>query len=341
MRAVCFGGVLAGLGTLGACSMPTAGMSSAVGREALLEQAKEALSAGECVDAINSIEPLYQSEYSNNEIRELRAAAHACMAGMPSLLGVMVDIVENAAELGNPGGLWKVLSGMTYDADRDAVARKYTSALAATDALRTILIPDQVIALPNRIETDPFNLASLLISDRPANAILYNLFVSMVTVGLLENYGGQPNEDNQRTVNLGANNTIADGWKALANIDETACGFAGEVVSLIDSIDASAEVLPESVKETLQTVSTLYGSLLNAECENACDSDVAVGVAGCDYGSSVCSGTDSRPCLAALRNRNLCKTQDDTTLVDDYARCAAAGVATFVNDFPVLGWEAE
>ena len=66
---------------LSSCAAPREDPLTAVGKQSIIYKVNAALTAGDCTSAIISIEPLYNSPSSDDEVRRLRASAHACKAG--------------------------------------------------------------------------------------------------------------------------------------------------------------------------------------------------------------------------------------------------------------------
>jgi hypothetical protein len=245
---------------------------------------------------------------------------------------------ENASSLAGPGGLWKMLAGTFYTEDMTEAGSRFTAAWYAGDALQALIKENLLVPAPNRILFDGFNPGSTQLSDRQEIAIFYQIFISMAAVGSMEvRYGAPDSTTFARTKTLGDVSGSGDGWTVLENVDEAACGFASESVKLIDSINQSADFLPSDVQSTLSAIASLYGSALDTACNAGCTGAVT----GCGFSAGECRGSSTSPCLEALRNRALCKTIDDSTLLDDKARCAAAGIAQFMSDSnSILSWGA-
>src|SRR5688572_26361913 len=67
---------------LTACPPPVLDIGTAEGRAAIMDATNIALSNSKCDDAIELIEPLYNSSYTNNDVRMLRSSAHGCKVGI-------------------------------------------------------------------------------------------------------------------------------------------------------------------------------------------------------------------------------------------------------------------
>ena len=332
------------LGGVAACA-PTETIDSEAGRDSLKTRALAALNQGDCDEASSVIDDLVLSEYVDNEARQLYASALACDAGMSNLVTTTLLISENADGLTT--GLWKTLTEVFYDSDLEELERKYTSGFSAQDRLMTIIKPGTTIGISNQFTVDEWNPGSLLISDREEESRLVQLFLSMQTLGQVQAVKADPDPTTfERQRRLGATSATGAGWNDPANIDETACGWAGAAVTMVEGIDEVASMTPDSVAPTLQFIADTYGDLLDDACDAACqgiDLTLSGGADytgnGCSFAADECRGTDSQhPCLMALRDRAFCATADATTTLDDKVRCAASGIAGFVNGALIGGW---
>ncbi len=73
------------------------------GRNARIYKANQALSHGHCQDAKETITPLYDSKYVNDEIRIIKASTHACFAGFH-----FIELIENIGDAS--GSIFQALS---------------------------------------------------------------------------------------------------------------------------------------------------------------------------------------------------------------------------------------
>ena len=76
------------------CSPAYKDLSTANGRQAILDQANNDLTAGDCGSAIDILTPLVHSQYNNNDVLMLFASAFACQGGVnfPNLIGNLKDL---------------------------------------------------------------------------------------------------------------------------------------------------------------------------------------------------------------------------------------------------------
>jgi hypothetical protein len=328
-----------------ACAPSADTVDTAAGRDSIKTRAVAALSDTDCDSALSILEPLVLSEYSDNEARELYASAYACDAGMSSLVGTTILIGANSGTLTT--ALWQTLTQIYYDTDTEELARRYTSGFSAQDYFMAVISNGVTVAVENQFDIDEWNPASLQMSDRKENSRLAQLFLSMQTLGQIQAVKADPDPDTfERRRRLGATSSTGLGWDDPANIDETACGWAGAAVTMVEGIDEVSGLVPDSVAPTLAFIADTYGDLLDDACNASCqglDATLSVGVDfsgnGCAFSDGDCRGPDAQhPCLMALRNRTFCSTADADSTLDDKVRCAAAGIARFVNRAPLGGW---
>jgi len=75
-------------------------MSTAYGRQGLIDQTNQYLSAGNCNGAMGSIDQLYFSSYVNEEIVILKASAYACNASF-SLINLVSNLAAPVSQIPN------------------------------------------------------------------------------------------------------------------------------------------------------------------------------------------------------------------------------------------------
>ena len=328
-----------------ACAPSSDSIDTAAGRDSIKTRAASALNDSDCDGALSILEPLVLSEYSDNEARELYSSAYACDAGMSSLIGTTLLISEYSGSLTT--ALWQTLTEIYYSTDTEELARRYTSGFSAQDYFMSVITTGVTVAVENQFDIDEWNPASLQMSDRTESSRLAQLFLSMQTLGQIQVVKADPDPDTfERRRRLGATSSTGLGWDDPANIDETACGWAGAAVTMVEGIDEVSSIVPDSVAPTLAFIADTYGDLLDDACNASCqglDATLSLGVDfsgnGCAFLDGDCRGPDAQhPCLMALRNRNFCSTTDADTTLDDKVRCAASGIARFVNRSPLGGW---
>lgn len=291
--------------------------STVEGKRAILDATNIALSNNNCDAAIAQVsKPLYQTQYTDNEVRMITASAYACKANFNFFKFISDLVNENTYLL---TGFWGVLAKLFPSKDRT----DYTveSALLATDALMATIKPGAVMLPTSYINTNldktaaNYNLGSVYSSDRLEDANTLLLFVSMAAMGALEN----------RYANIDPlTHKGALPWTTLDSLNSSVipsgydgCAYASEVVNFIDTVVAVAKLATGDVQGSLNTLTLITEGLF----------------LGCDQGCKACDPTSScATCPAALRDRTQCKG-----VATDPVSCAAAGMINAINATWTLG----
>ncbi len=329
------------------CGAPAYDITTIEGKAAILDRVHLLLTSADCYDAVSTVEGLYNSKYTDNNVREARAASHACSAGVTDLLTLLNQIIENSSGLAGPG-LWKTLTELFFVADTDAVAytdeqrnskheSRMISGWNSSDSLLSIINPGVSISPLNITFPESDNPGSIMVSDRLVNSNLFHIFVAMSIIGNTQARYGAPDPTTfARGQILGQTTGNALGWTLEEYVDEAACGYAGSIVTMLDSMNDVADNLTSSAKTTMATIASAFGSVIDQACDAGCQGLFPTG-ANCTFAAGVCANSAKQPCLPALRNRKTCATKDLISDQDDKARCAAAGIASFISLSP-LGW---
>ncbi len=304
--------------TLGACGVPRYDPKSPEGKQAIIDETNSALTAGDCLKAIELIEPLYNSDQTDDEVRLVRASAHGCKANV-NFFKFLTDFVSNDL---SGTGFWKTLAKLFPSTSvTDGIAE---SGGYAQDALMAILKPGVIVSTPYRVNEDTQNPGTLVPADRTDESNIYMLIVSMATIGTLQNrYSATDTSNYLKTRVLGYKSTATDGWAKAVNVDIDGCTFAASVMNMLDSfqqIGASSEKL-NKISGTITTLT----SLMNTACEAGCQGIIPT---GCALAAGTCT-----VCPVSLRNRNSC-----TGAVSDKNSCAAAGISYLINTDLTAGW---
>lgn len=285
------------------------------GRAAIIDATHYYLTYGDCERAIALIEPLYQSVYTTNEVRLLRAAAHGCNAGINffSLLGQL-----STANLAGSGFFLSMTEFFPLLSQYSLESSWY-----ATDATMATLKPGRVIAPTSKIFEGTYNEGSMNYLDRTDEANLYLVLTSMSTIGKLQNKWGAPDAIYQKTVPLP--------WTTSALMTEEGCAYAGSIVNVLEGIQAVANSSSGSIATSLNSVVSSISAGISAACVAGC-----LGMpyaTGCTIATAA---SDCANCPMMLRNRDCI---DTSSAVDKRAAaCSAAGIVHFVNTDAALGW---
>ena len=332
-RARSFGALALALIAAQSCGAPNPDISSADGRAQIMDAVDVALSTGDCTTAINLISPLYNSQYSDDDVRMKMASAYGCAAGI-NFFGLTGSLVTNSSELAG-NGFWSLAAQLFPS--KIGADYMMEGAFYATDALQSVLNSGALVLSENQINPNSFNVGSVLGSDRTVDSNLYLIYVAFAGIGAVESRYGNPNATYQK------GNSLT--WTSAAAMDDNGCGLAASILNFMDAFTQAQSELPASVGNSLnKVVSQGMGTLINQACVYGCnntspDTDTIENKAIYDpNGNWVTSGCNlASPCTTVcpttLHSRTACT--GETT---DVNSCAAAGIINFINN-SVGGWQ--
>lgn len=305
--------VLALAMVLSGCGSANYDPASSLGKQAILDAVALQLSQQNCSGAIAQLKPVYNSADTDNRVRLMMASAYGCSAHI-NLFQFIGDLATNSGSLAT-GGFWAFLATEFPSTIADRVPE---SAQLAQDALQSVLDPGGVILTNNMFNVKTFNPAAYNIQDRLNDANAYLFFVTMAAIGGIENRYGNPYPNGKKGNNLP--------WSTPASLDPTTnqgadgCAYASAIVNFADSLGALASTTSGTLQTTISSLKTTFQSGIYTACDQGCT--ILCGLSSCPK------------CPTALRDRTSC-----TGLATDASSCAAAGIATFVNTTPVVGWQ--
>ncbi len=305
------------------CSASNFDISTVSGRRSIIAEVHSLLTRGLCDAAIDTIEPLYESIYTNNEIRLVRASAHGCKAGI-NYFDLLNGLVQNSSTLIIGGGLWTFLTQYFYHSTQRTVEDRFRSGWFATDSLFAILNTGVVVPAAFQVNTSTNNVGSVLVQHRTNESNLYLIFISMAVIGATQSRYGDPDTTNYRK-----NQDLS--WISTTLMETEGCAYAASIVNMLDGINEASNFIGPLIRTALSGIGTAFTSQINQACDLGCrglNPDLtASGDASCTYAAGACT-----PCLDLLRNRNICST-------DTQASCAASGIVRYINDDPLgNGW---
>ncbi|MBC7396227.1 MAG: hypothetical protein H7333_02195 [Bdellovibrionales bacterium] len=297
---------------LTACGNGPYDLENKTDRDALKFEVKQALTQNDCTKALTLVTPLYQSKYTDNDVRMFYASAHACNVGI-RLYSLLDDLTS--ADMSNQIQIFRSFVRLFPSSTTDS---KMASSWFALDALQSILLPGAVIANADQINPTTLNMGSVLSHDRTLDANTYMVFIGMSVVGTgLNRYGFLPNEVPAATSYA---KTQALPWTTKVAVQSDTSGAACSIVSglynMFDGITSIVTLLTSGPSGALSNINSNLQLGLNA------------------IGSANCTGTDggytAAQCAAAatrIRFRGACAEQGP-------AAAFAAGVIQGIN----LGW---
>jgi hypothetical protein len=301
---------------LSGCAIPLSDTSSQLGRDAIIADANNALTRGDCTTALAKMIPLYNSANTDNYVRLITASAYACGAGL-DFLHLMEEMIDNSATLGG-SGFWRFVTEQFPSTVADTRAE---SALLAFDAVHAMIAPGIIVPAAYQLNTGSYNVGSSRYTDRDENANAYLPFIAMAAMGAIQNRYGAPDGTFVKTVDLP--------WETAATVDSDGCAYASAVVNMLDGLHATANVVQGSISTTLTTILNGFDTVVNAACDIGCQNTAVPG-----WTQSGCTVTTAcAECPTALRDKTACQG-----IPADQVSCAAAGIVNFINNDPIAGW---
>ncbi len=291
-----------------ACSAPRYDDGDTLSKQAILDAVQIALTNKDCITAIQLIDPLYESDRTDNEVRLARASAYGCAATIDffGLLGELTAGISGTS-------FWAMMAQNFPETSDSVLEATYQS----TDALMSIINEGVVVAESNKINqtTDTkvsYNVGSIYVGDRSDDSNFYLIFVSMAMLGVIETRNGDPNP-------AGSYGKTKDmPWTTVAAMTTEGCAYASAMLNLIDA--------SEQMMDDLGLLKTVIEALLYGEAGGpALKTSVN---AACVQGCTDCGITCSE-CPRNLRSRSTCDSTDAT----DTEACAAVGIINhLIND---------
>ncbi len=309
---------------LAGCSAPGFDITTEAGRRAIINEVDRLITAGRCDAAVDLIEPLYASSYSNNEIRFSRASAHGCRSGI-DYWDLVSEILDNASTLTVGGGLWAFLAEYFYNSTATNLNNQMHSSWFATDAVQAILRPGVILPTDLKINASTNNVGSLWPQHHTDEANFYLIFVSMAAIGATQDVYGNPS-----TTTWTKGNDLP--WITTDLMTTDGCAYASGIVNMLDGINEASSFTNSTFSSSLTSIYTAFSTAINDACDLGCQGldplGAATGDANCTYAAGECT-----PCVEKLRNRDNCAADTQTN-------CAATGIVRYINSDPLgNGWQ--
>jgi hypothetical protein len=235
----------------------------------MVNEIQNALTRGDCTTALVHSTRLYESEYSNNEIRMLYVSSQGCKAGI-NMYRVYQEILSLSSA--NPVGEFvRIFPSSTADS-------KLQSTWAGIDALQTVLLPGAVVSTADQTAPNAFNRGSVLLQDLSEDARIYGFYLSMALIGAAGNRFGNPDSSyNQQT-----DFTWTSKGLVRADTTGTACSLAAGLLLFLDSATFIQTKLPSSAASAVGAALSILNAVTavgDAECLAATGSASACAVA--------------------------------------------------------------
>lgn len=271
---------------------------------------RNALTVMNCTLAIEYSTTLFESKYSNNEIRMLYASAQGCNVGIQ--LYPLIDAIS-AADFSSVDAIFK--SFVQLFPSRTALDSKLQSTGYIQDALQAMLNPGTVLGASDKNVINAFNTGSVLIRDRTDDSNAFLVFTAMAGVGTsLNRYGYSVSDD---PASVGYSQVVALPWLSknsiLSDTTHSGCALASSLLNMFDAMSAVSGIASGGISSAFSAILTVQG-LMEAAAKIQCQGD--------GFSSNECDVAKAR-----LRYRDACYEQD-----------AAASFAGALNNQIDAGW---
>lgn len=267
-----------------------------------------ALSSGNCASALELSKRLFESEYSNNEVRMLYASSYGCTAGV-----ALYDLIDKVGSTDFSVNLFKALVQLFPSSS--STDTKMQSLWFMQDVLQTALIPGTVLSSFDSNVMNPYNTGSVLFRDRIDDANVLLLFSSMANVGVSLNRYGNPNLDySQGTTLL----SIWPNQTAVKNDPvHASCAIASAMTNWSDSVDAIKVIASGPLGTSLNAISIIMGQIVGGT--------TSAGYVKCF--TDVANATKCERAYERLRYRESCYESDkDPDSISSYAVGILGGI---------------
>lgn len=311
------------------------------GKQAAIDEVNNALSKGQCQRAIQIIDPVYASAYTDNTIRLLRSSAYACAAGF-NFFKTLQNLVENNV-VGSE--LWRTLTKIFPAARTDT---RMESSFIALESLLTPVIPGASVPIENQVFPGTFNPGSTNILDRTVDSKIYLAFVGMTVVGTVQYRYGKADTQSFDPNTYAKLQNLPWTTSELVQGDPTGCSYAAGIVNMVEGINAAIPYVSVDAADSLNSISSQFTDLINRACRLGCAA-IAAADPDPDWASTFsystgCTLTKAEAtafcsqCTQKLRSRQGCYDPDIPAARNPTA-CSAAGLVNFINQDPFFGWQ--
>jgi hypothetical protein len=267
---------------------------------------RNALTQLNCALALEYSTTLFESKYSNNEIRMLYASAQGCNVGIQ--LYPLIDEIS-VADFSTVDAIFKSL--VRLFPSRTALDSKLQSTGYIQDALQAILIPGTVIGASDQNVINAFNTGSVLYRDRTDDSNAFLVFTAMAGVGTsLNRYGYSTSDD---PASLGYTQAVALPWLTRIDVklDSThnGCALASSLLNMFDAMSAVSGIASGSISTAFSAILAVQG-VMEAAAKVQCQGDGFTGDQ-CDVAKArlryrdACFEQDSAASFAGALNRQI------------------------------------
>ncbi len=262
-----------------------------------LDSVNLALNQAQCSTALHMISPLYQSPYSNSDIRLAMGATYGCFANLQFF--TLLNQIIQSSQTFTGSGFWNFL------------IQQFPSSLTPNDDQRPAFLVTGIQALMSAAQSDIFlnpeyflNLTSnnplaLRSVDRVSDANLLLIFFGLALTG-------------SELSRLDRSAGIHLPWTTYDQTSGAGCGFASGLLHFLDGIEFLKTNTAGALSNALSALQKIEAMGLDTMCASGCTL--------CADPTVTC-----KTCPPALRNPTSC------TGTKEIYSCAAAGISQSVD----------
>ena len=245
------------------------------------------LTDANCASAIDLSTQLFNSAYTNNDVRMLYASAHGCNTGI--ILFSLLDQLTNA-DLTSLSSIFRTM--VKLFPSKAATDSRMESAGYAVDALQSILVPGAVVSTISQVNWTTHNPGSILTKDHTGDANTYLFFISMAFHGTSLNRYGYAAGTSPATLNFAKENALPWTTQAAILADSTyaGCGVASSLLNMFDSIHAISGLMTGNLASALGKVETIMESAITLAGTTQCKIDFVSNAAA----AQICADAGNR-----------------------------------------------
>jgi hypothetical protein len=226
----------------------------------------QALTSADCSTAIQLSTQLYNSIYSDNDIRLLYASSHACNVGI-QLYGLLDDITK--ASFTTPDSIIRTFVRLFPTSASDS---RLQSAWFSQDGLLASLNTGAVVAPVDQINFTSFNPSSVEVTDRTLDSNTYLMFIGMAVIGTGLNRYGYTAAQSPAGLSYAQGQNLPWGTLAAVKADTSgaACATVAGFYNMFDGINSIVGLLSGSTSSQLSSITTLLSTALDNAGNNQC-----------------------------------------------------------------------
>lgn len=227
------------------------------------------LSTMNCASALDLSKQLFDSRYSNNEIRMLYASAHGCNVDIR--LYPLIDAIS-VSDFSTLDAIFKSL--VRLFPSRTTLDSKLQSTWVMQDALQAILDPGVVIGASDQNVINDYNTGSLVARDRTDDGNAFLIFAAMAGVGTsLNRYGYNITDD---PAALAYAQVLPLTWITQAlikgDISHAGCSLASSLLNMFDAINAVSDLTSGSISAAFSAIASAQ-AVVDLAGETRCTAD--------------------------------------------------------------------